>query len=628
MFRFDTKRLRALTQQRDRWPRDQRQVVAFAKAYLALPNRENLSPEDVEWRSGRMPSTSAASEYLLKREFGPEQYDVVEAIARRLDVLTTDIGTYYEAADFFLDPRRMGEVYGQLGKEHTVSIVSADGYLEADENSSLGAVLFRQVLGLLNRGAAVRYFYPPPSIPGLARSASQFATLVGRYAEALGVSGLKPATDLRRAVQEQQNALPAGYMVSPRALFLFGWQTRYIIITRRDSEGRESVERALLYAQAERMGARGSSDEPDVWLQLPKPRADEFFRDLTKYAEPIDGLGPPQPNRLRGELQAVYQKGMIDDRAYKRLRELVDTKGSVLDTVESVVGAWWDEEVRSSRSTTEPQTKAARPLRYLDVGSGDGIVTKMMVERLGKLNLGEPGSTVTVQSTLLELGAEREYQAGIGSLYYSYLRQTLEQYNGRPESADLITFFHATYLLDPRQLLKAYKLLAPGGLLVIVAAPLETDVFNAITTWVDVEHVGDDPPPMTSGWGDERDPELLEKNPHRVFAEDVVRSLGLYFGDENVTCECLSKSISASMFLGTPEAEETAATMARMFSHRRRALNELNLEAAASLSSAIEAYRTNGHVQNDTWVISLRKRPVRARLQSEVFKLAPSGVST
>ena len=34
---------------------------------------------------------------------------------------------------------------------------------------------------------------------------------------------------------------------------------------------------------------------------------------------------------------------MIDDRAYKRLRELVDTKGSVLDAVESVVGAWWDE---------------------------------------------------------------------------------------------------------------------------------------------------------------------------------------------------------------------------------------------------------------------------------------------
>ena len=114
---------------------------------------------------------------------------------------------------------------------------------------------------------------------------------------------------------------------------------------------------------------------------------------------------------------------------------------------------------------------------------------------------------------------------------------------------------------------------------------------------------------MTSGWGDERDPELLEKNPHRVFAEDVVRSLGLYFGDENVTYECLSKSISASTFLGTPEAEETAATMARMFSHRRRALNELNLEAAASLSSAIEAYRTNGHVQNDTWVISLSKAP-------------------
>ena len=55
-----------------------------------------------------MPSTSAASEYLLKREFGPEQYDVVEAIARRLDVLTTDIGTYYEAADFFLDPQAYG----------------------------------------------------------------------------------------------------------------------------------------------------------------------------------------------------------------------------------------------------------------------------------------------------------------------------------------------------------------------------------------------------------------------------------------------------------------------------------------------------------------------------------------
>ena len=263
----------------------------------------------------------------------------------------SDFGEQSKQANVSLTLSELYDLYDELPKGSTVSIVSADGFKETDDWD-----LQQKMVELVQRDVQVNYYYPAH---GGQHGASAYrglrdclrSTLDKQHREPIEEPIEEPVREpveepIERPVPEpieepvrEPGPLVQGFQVGQHGMRLFGWQTRYIIITRwNDQRDVQEVRDGFLYVVSAGTAEDHlpSDDTHECWLRMRLSVARDYYRTLCDHAQPIVDLGI-YSNRLKSQIQDSYrtQLGQTEYLAtYRELRDIIDTTGMILTTIQ------------------------------------------------------------------------------------------------------------------------------------------------------------------------------------------------------------------------------------------------------------------------------------------------------
>jgi 2-polyprenyl-3-methyl-5-hydroxy-6-metoxy-1,4-benzoquinol methylase len=334
----------------------------------------------------------------------------------------------------------------RLQEGDQVDLISSRPFLEADDPDVADAVIRG-----LERGITYTYYFPGGAANPYGRGA---ADSYRRFRE----------TRLPRQ-RLQRPPFLFGYSLSPDR-FRFFSALHTVVRHRSQMPG---LTRTYTYIEP----ARGSSGQAEqMWYLLPDSVWAEIARDIrgasNGIADADTDVKPLNPCLLGVGSDYIrwFQKNG-NPAAYGELK-----------TIMGHVAA------RSERSLIAEISRTRRPagpMKFLDVGCGDGEITSAIAERLAQSS---DLSVVAVDS------AEPQTKLANAKLsktraFAAEVKQTTFESFKPAQKFDLVTAIHSFYVIDEAYVRRIYDLLSPGGIACIWMAMRKNNVVSAITDAVD-----------------------------------------------------------------------------------------------------------------------------------------------
>ena len=480
------------------------------------------------------------------------------------------------------------DVYDTLDDGHVMSIVSADGFLEA---SQAEPSLFERMVNLIDRGIHVRYYYPRgPDNPSI----KDYCRLMEAYEKAVGHELL-----LERV---------SGFQIGPSRGDLFGWQSRFIVVSRwneaRDTIGVESVFLYIDYARREANGEQ-TNDAARAWIRLADAAAQQYHTSLCQATEPIRNLGV-YTNRLASQIQDNYRHCFGNPASlstYNNLRSMVDTESRVHELFcDDRFSEWFN-----GVAHAEPDFPI---IRLLDIGTGDGSPTAAMLDELEKAL----GATGTVHLTTVESAhvPSAKRHKNIDKLHTAWFETPFEDWNPGEHQFELITAIHSLYLIDPSYMMRMYDLLSDEGMMLVISAPAERNMINLICRVVDGELPTADPSiqRLVPYRG-----KVITTDPFRNYAEDLHSMAKAYFHEAAVVERKLQQNVDKPYFIDSEGGlTKFARELVSLFSCGWLGQEHLQRVEEEILRQLPDILRKEDGLANDIWAFTVAKCDVRQHL--------------
>ena len=561
--------------------REARHFQFFERQWKNLLKRKHETQASVAAAAG----ISSASAFTRILKPSPIKDDQLQKLAQYLGVDPLEFGGYNLPTDALRNIDHIYYFYQDLMEQDILSIVSADGFLEVEEDA-----LYHHVKELIQKGVEVRYFYP--SNENVSTSMNHFRRLWGQFEAELSNEEL-------RRVQ--------GFKINPSGYHLFGYNTRYVLFSRWQTKNgmkKQDVKHALLYSK---ITSGGRTADLDCWIRISKKAGIDFLKQLSQHSEPINRLGLLGQNRLDPDLQEAYRKSWdACIPLYDKIRKIIETTDSV-DTVINELFVQW----LNLRSIPK---RIRFKIDYLDIGCGDGKVTQEICAEIRR-----QASRARIHPVLLETSSISLLHQSDLMKQSPIIKDSFEDADLDGESFDFITLIHSFYLMDVSNLLKLYNLLRKDGWLLVVHAPYHGDILNTISSFVDRRLLRDN---LTLDHP--YDGKVITEDPFRVYAEDLEAQMRSYFGDK-VRIKKIQHSTQKSHFLKDDgQLTDLSIEIADMFTHNQVPFSKSaeREELFKELAIEIDKVATNGRVPNDVWIFSLFKSEVHdslARVTHGIF---------
>lgn len=374
------------------------------------------------------------------------------------------------------------QIYNDIRENDSVFILSSNGFLEATDDR-----FFYRMKSLVEN-VGCRLFYVFPGEDSDNRAKKDFEIIYYRIHKSYSeLAGLFNGVFLRKTHKH-----------------LFGWNTRYIIIANIDKWPYEINVAYLFLNIGSGWWAKIDTDDHDflhesIFTGLdPVPH---FPKETTKFKEDMSMV-------LTHRYRSSFESNQFIEQ-YETIKNSVDSSGVVTDLLRSSI----------SRVANRAKNRTNEMVLYGDVGCEDGGMTEVIAEYLG-IELGGLEKVCCV-------GIETSYQENISDIFrggalFCGPNCSFEDISS-PFNFDFLTFVHSMYLINPYYLVKAYRLLNPGGILSIIASPLENNIINLITNEVD-NYINDSRSGMVQGlrW-------MSQKKTFRNYGEEIMAAVETIF---------------------------------------------------------------------------------------------------
>lgn len=565
----------------------------FSKALAdsGLPRKKLLEP--LGYGDG---SNSAFSHFLKTVQPRPVPKAKVPLLASLLRVTAEDIGHWETPAKIYYTQEEIEDIYKNLGPGHVVAIVSADGFKEAND-----AELFSAMLQLLEKGVEARYYYPKTD----------------------GNASVRDYAKLREHYLENQPAkLPLyGHQVSPDGQHLFGWNSRFIVVSCRSKDGKAvTIEHVFQYLTISARRTNGDSYPEEVWVRFEEEAALSYAKLLRRWAEPVEGVGIYR-NRLASQVQVSYRQQMGSGeqlKRYRALRAAIGTSSALTHVLDDALSLWKNQRRHAGEFAL---------VRVLDIGSGDGDVLEELIKRLhtefvkptdmqdasvlwrpkGALHVTTVEPAILLPEKLADILRDK---ATVRS------DTTFEEYKSKSGGFDLIFSVHSFYLIDPSYLRKVYDLLHDDGMAVIMIAPLASNILNTICFVVDQALMARNLAKHTGGGYSEK---VIYKDPLRLYGEDVEEVVHRYFSEKAVTLRKVAQPLSLVDFVSkNGRLAKLGWDAVSYFSNGSFTRGDDFRSVESQVVKACRELTKTGQVDNAEWVVVLMKSRIRELLLEQL----------
>lgn len=341
-----------------------------------------------------------------------------------------------------------------------VSLIASRAFLEGDDDDVANLVLRK-----LDGGVIYRYYFPTP--------ASQ------TYRDAALVSFQRFRQ--RHVMRHGFKATPLvfGYTVDPSKFRFFSdlhtivlYRSRPPALTQAPKRENLDVKRAYVFIEAIR-GEVGQTEQH--WYLLPDGMAKQIVSNLGEARSPIPDVDLPIL-RLNPALRRVHSE-------YLKWFQRADSPARY-GLLRPVLGHSGDRCLRALKAATVNIARDGDSVRYLDMGCGDGQLTR---EIAGYLAQGEcPVTVVGLDPSQPQLDAAISCFANAESIAFTPRLGAFENFQER-ESFHLITAIHSFYTIDEAYVRRVFELLAPGGIACIWMAKRQFNVVTALCDALDDE---------------------------------------------------------------------------------------------------------------------------------------------
>lgn len=464
--------------------------------------------------------------------------------------------------------------YESLGENDVISIVSFNGFLEADNPE-----LLDQMLKLARKKVEIRYYYPENSEN---KSLKDYASLKEQYGQFLS------SQDVESYIW--------GFAVPLQFVYLFGWNTRYIIISQWiKNREQQVVQNALLYTETA-SSDESSNESMPIWIRLSDDNGQKYYSTLCKNAEPVRDIGIYQ-SRLDPILQKAYQSAFSNRtnlNTYRNICNTIDPKNQTLSILTGEV---------NKRVSVKGKRLPKKPIfNVLDIGSGDGHLIDSIVgclqSALGKKSVIQL-SCIESANIPQQLLSQRLKDDSV-----LHEMKTFEEYDFYKNKYNLIFSIHSSYLMDSSYLLKMYELLDDNGHLFVVTSPYEDNVINKMCGIIDRHIVNSDDRIYSSVY----EGKIISDDPLRNYAEDIEAcAINLFNTVEKI--EFISE-ISLSEFISNGTLTDFSKNILSLFNCSRLSKDDIQ-NVYKECKAFLDINANNGHVVNKNWILIISKQEVR-----------------
>jgi len=239
---------------------------------------------------------------------------------------------------------------------------------------------------------------------------------------------------------------------------------------------------------------QGISDTTDweVWLKCSAKLSQQLYENLTSsFMFRDEGSLKTNPNMA--QLQYWYQTSFSDQKTGK-INEHYDRTISLIESSEGplveIAGEVIADGITANSVFREPSWgTVAKPLKYLDIGAGSrketaGLIQALSVNINKRIRNDLPRLKIIANSIDSAQIRPDNVVADLDTLHVQNAPVSFEEYYSRTRY-DLISFIHATYMIDHVYLKKAISMLAEDGLLAIITSPLKGNFINRLTCELD-----------------------------------------------------------------------------------------------------------------------------------------------
>lgn len=534
----------------------------------ALLKRKGMSQRALWTAVGIHPSTGPS---MLSRHDVFEA-NVLQQMARTLD---STIESFTRLARKKLEALIAADIerlYDEISPEAFVWIFSTDGFIEADPRKKFYSI----ISSALSKGISIHYFFP--HISHAEKSIDEFRKVLARLID-----------DHGQSITEQVK----GFFIGPEGAFLYAQSSRFVAIGRNDLRGKR-IERILLYVRAQ---------QEDFWIEMDElAQRQDFVAEMLEVIDPVEH----RPSKLFGQrwklppyVQKSYRLSFnkaVGDESYEVIRGLANTRETVRSLATELA------QILSRSHGEEPF------LKWLDVGCEDGANTTVVFDVLRAHHL-------NVSLTAIETSKQRnpepilKYSAFLNDRSFEDFVPELP----RDHKYDLITSIHSWYVIDPLFLLHAYRLLSENGVLLLVMAPYEENVFNEITHIIDGE-IAERNDLRESAYPAKR----ITADPYRNYAEDIVEACNEFFGSNNIQPRRNRGTIERSLLINGGGLTNEAKSIVNFFCHRTITADQKLYDKVAS---RLTNYGAPTHFPCDEWYIVLERASIVEQKRSEIFQV-------
>ena len=477
--------------------------------------------------------------------------------------------------------------YELLTEGDVVCVVSSDGFLEESPSEFQDFVQLQ-----VERGISFWYFVPYQAVERQ-RSLANF---------------------LREASTWIGSGNVASYAVTENLVDVFGFKSRYVVFLTRDTKERLTHRETFLYME---LGGHtiegqeyGVSPSQKVWIRLHIMHGDEYYKLLKNCSDPVRDCFVWE-NHIRSPIQNWYRRNAFatppQARAYESIRKLINTEGELERAVDLYIRAWWNDFQR--------KCQGRKVISILDIGSGDGDALKAFLHRLQKDIVKDSKIGFHVVSI------EPHYGAGQPDAWWTNDRSItrdediFENFSEKLETFNIVLAVHSFYLIDLSYLKKAYMLLKPNGVFVLVTSPLEDNFVNLLCKVIDEHWVKSGRAHTYSALGVKS-----TDDPIRNYGEDIESYLKEVFEVEEGEKVEYSELIDGALFNEKGNKRKLIESLIAVFGHAElaqdsKAVEEIYVEW---LRRAKSFKWDTGHKAKN-WLYVLSKSDLRQRLRRGAF---------
>lgn len=548
-------------------------------------------------RGKRTTRYSTMSKYVNRKRLPPDNVLQRAAIfisehtipKRKVDISEFCILEESEAEPLaYFELQKIYDYFEPLGENDVISIVSPDGFLEAHEKD-----LFEMMIDQVGKEVQIRYYYlSEVDNPSL----KDFRILLEMYKKRLSPS------------VAQEHIL--GFQVSPKHRQLFGWKTRYVVISQWDqNRDNQEVKHVFLYTESSHPVQQDSSKTKvaRVWIRLEENAGREYYTNLCGLAEPVCDIGV-YSNSLISGIQDLYRNAFQHEpniKIYQAVRGIAKTDKIVMKPIVERINKWWKK--------NKPAFSEFPVVRILDIGSGDGVVTQQLLRAITSI-IGGLGTIrlAAVESARIKRELLNKCLTEPSTLSVT---STFEDFDPYGNEFDLIFTVHSMYLIDPSHFLKMYSILSDNGMIVVVSAPYDNNILNLFCS-----HVDDCLPEADPRIGQLRPyaGKVITQDPYRNYAEDLHVAAKECFHENAVSESYCESEVSLSLFITDDNhLTQLGHDIISLFSFGQLPQKKLKQTEKKIIKDILKVSK-NGVVRNDNWILSVTKSDVRQHLGNHI----------